>query len=251
MTKRRIRLYGFDGSNSCVSATLLLDHAGVQYERVRLRPGLHPMSLKLRRFPGMTVPALSVGDRKVVGSRRIARLVAEELAPEAGLLPADAAQRERVLEIEREGERLQNAVRRVLYVAARRDTGSVRRLVDATYPGLPGVARAAIVRGLIPLASTAHRAKPARVARDLERIRDLLAQAEEWCDEGLLGSDSPNVADFQFAPNVVALGEIRGPVGDAVRKLGIWARYHELLPRYPLDFALELPSEWERVVTGP
>jgi glutathione S-transferase len=241
---RDIRLYTFPGSNAGLTAELILDHANVAHERVQLRPGLHAASLKARGFPAATVPALYVDGTRLNGSRQIAHLVADELAPDSQLLPEDAELRSRVLEVERDGERLQNAVRRAFYAAATSSSGGVRNLVDANFSDLPGLVRTAVTAALIPAARMGHKIRVEQGPSYVARVEELLRLADEYVEAGLLGTDTPNVADFQFAPNVVVLGELEGAFGEIVRAHRVWEPMLRLLPKYPITFTLALPADW-------
>lgn len=239
-----IRLFTFPGSNAAATAELILAYADVPHERVQLRPGLHAVSLKARRFPMMTVPALQIDDRKISGSRRIARLVADELAPDRGLLPPDPDLRERVLDAERLGEQLQNAVRRMFYATAASSDAGVRNLVDVNFSGVPGPLRSAIVRVLPRAARLGHNVHVERGPGYVHRIVALLAAADQFMEEGVLGTSTPNVADFQFAPNVIALAEMPGRLGELTRASRIYHPMLRLLPTYPVSFGVAPPDEW-------
>ena len=102
------------------------------YEFVKLPPAVHAPTMLMLGFPTMGVPAIKVGDVRVSGTRWIARAL-DELYPDRPLLfPPDPAERRKVQDAERWGERLQNAVRRIFYCAARRD-----RETFLSVPGRP------------------------------------------------------------------------------------------------------------------
>jgi hypothetical protein len=46
------KLYVILGSRACRTGMLLLEHKGIDYERVELPTGLHPFALRLRGFEG-------------------------------------------------------------------------------------------------------------------------------------------------------------------------------------------------------
>jgi hypothetical protein len=243
-------LYMFEGSNACLSAMLLLDHVQLPHRRRRLPPGLHAGAMRAMGFRGTTVPALRIGSRKVQGSRAIALLVADELAPEAGLLPAGAAEREQVLHLEARAEQLQNAARRLVYVAALQDTDSIRALVDVTYGRLPSPARALVVRALVPLASKGHAARADRAEGYIDRACDVLDELDAAVEAGVLATDAPTVADFQAAPNIAALA-LAPALAPLLQARPSWRIAEQLLPGgYPLDAAPDLPAAWvERFAT--
>lgn len=84
----KVKLYYLEISHPSNAACLMLDHKGLEYERVDLRPGLQPLVTRLRGFPGITVPALQLDGRRIQGSVPIAHAL-EELVPEPPLYPPD------------------------------------------------------------------------------------------------------------------------------------------------------------------
>src|SRR4051812_50077158 len=80
-------------SHPAQAAKKMLELKGLPYEATTLPPGFQPV-VRLLGFPGVTVPALAVGGRKVLGSRAIAREL-DRLEPEPRLLPAHPAARVR------------------------------------------------------------------------------------------------------------------------------------------------------------
>lgn len=237
-----VELFTFTGSNACRSAELLLDHAGIDWRRRSLKPGLHPIVLKLRRFPRPTAPAAIIDGTKVQGSRRIARAIAEAM-PEIGLLPSDAKAREVVLDAERDGEQLQNTARRVMYVLAQQDSSIVRPLIDANFPALPGPARSAIAAALVRAASHAHRARAERIDDYVEKIASVLDRLDELVLDGVLAADRPTVADFQVSPNLAALAGVDG-IGEAIRARPCWRIAQRIEPTYPVEFSMTAPGGW-------
>ena len=115
-----VKLYMFTGSAPSLTAALMLEHKGIEHRRKHLLLGPHAFSLLGRGFQTMTVPALKIDGRRVQGSREIS-LALDELVPQPPLFPADPGRRQAVVEAERWGEALQDAVRRLVLCAARRD----------------------------------------------------------------------------------------------------------------------------------
>lgn len=106
-------LYQFPISHYCEKTRWHLDHKGLAYQVDNLFPGLH--RLTTRRIAGLdTLPVLRDTDKVLGDSTRIA-LYLEEHYPQRPLLPADAAQRAKVLELEERFDRLGIHVRRWLY----------------------------------------------------------------------------------------------------------------------------------------
>jgi glutathione S-transferase len=237
-----VELFTFPGSNACLTAELVLTHAGIDWQRRRLRPGLHVLQLRARGFSGPTAPAARIDGRRVQGSREIAHAAAE-LAPASGLLPAEDAARERVLAAEQQAERLQNVARRLVYVLAQDDPGLIRPLIDANYGMLPRVVRPAVTRLLIRGAVAGHGAKRSRAERDLDRAAGLLDEFDRLVEEGVLGGDAPNVADFQLAPNLALLAA-SPQLGAVLRARPCWRVAERLVPSYPLDVTADAPAAW-------
>ena len=178
-------------------------------------------------YGGTTVPGMRLDGERLVGSRTIMRRL-DTLAPDPPLLPADPALRERVLEAERWGEEVFQAVPRRISTsgscASRRD-GELRR----------GSEVAAAPRGDAPGAA-AHRktdgaAQPAprrrSCARTSRRCSGQLERIDGWIAEGLLGGEEPNAADLQIGSTIRLLqtiGDVR-PLIDESSRGGQLTRY--------------------------
>jgi glutathione S-transferase len=221
------KLYVFPGSHACRSAMLMLEHKGVAYRRIDLMPGLHPLSVRLRGFPGSrapirsvdgvthrslamldrvgTVPALRFGADRVQTNRQIARFL-ERVRPHPPLFPSDGALRREVEAAERWGDQvLQMFARRLVIAAALRGLD--------TLPGRGSRGR------LGPLLSENERIR-ALATRAAGRIfmvtpaceRDLLAElpatldaVDAWIGAGVLDGGELNAADLMIVPSLALL----------------------------------------------
>lgn len=181
-SSRSVKLYMFRGSNAVRTAELMLAHKHIAYEQVTLKRGDHIAQLPALGFSGITVPALTIDDHRIQGTRAISRAL-DDLMPEPRLFPADATQRVIVEDAERLGEVLQNAARRIYYGAITRTNPS----------------------GIDRLAARRHGATDAAVRDDLAALPGLLHQIDTWILAGILGSDQLNAADFQISPNIALL----------------------------------------------
>lgn len=201
---RKVKLYGFTGSNSVYTGRLMLEHKGIEYDFVKLPPAAHAVILLLRGFPTMGAPALKIDGRKVQGTRWIARAL-DELHPEKPLFPADPAARRAVQKAERWGEELQNAVRRIFYCAGRRDRAAFMSVLGSGRGpiGRTGIRMFAPV--IMRLATGVHRATDDAGREDIELLPERLDQIDAWIAEGVLNGAELNAADFQVAVNVSAL----------------------------------------------
>src|SRR4051812_9643063 len=135
----KAKLYVILGAHPSRSAMLMLQHKGIDYETVEIPPGLQPMAMRLLGFkadPGFarqvddrpppllrvadrlgTVPALRLGERRVITNRNIARFL-DEIRPDPPLFPEDPERRRLVEEAERWGDEILQMVARRLVVAA-------------------------------------------------------------------------------------------------------------------------------------
>src|SRR5436190_1253216 len=128
-------LFVIPGSHACRTGMMLLDHKRVRYQCVELLIGAHPLSVRLRGFPGSrspirsvdgrthralalmdragTVPALRFGSERVQTNRAIARFL-DRVQPDRPLFPQEPERRARVEAAERWGdEALQMLARRI------------------------------------------------------------------------------------------------------------------------------------------
>jgi glutathione S-transferase len=206
---------------------LMLDRKGIPFRRVNLVAGLHPISVRIRGFPGNrapirridggthrslglldrigTVPALRFGREKIQTNHEIARFL-ERTHPEPPLFPPGAARRRAVEEAELWGDEvLQMAARRIVLAAGRRGTEELR---DRGSRGRLG-----------PLMSEHEtvRVATARVSAQVFQAtdsseRDLLAalpamldSVDSWIAEGVLDAGELNVADLMIAPSLALL----------------------------------------------
>ena len=112
------RLYVLPGSNSSMVGRRLLEHKGIEYERVDLPPAVYRLLVRALRFRHR--PALRLDGRRVQGKMTIAREL-DALRSERSLYPADPAARRAVEEAEGWAEEvLQPIPRRLAPWALRR-----------------------------------------------------------------------------------------------------------------------------------
>lgn len=238
----KVKLFMFPGSNSVLTGRLMLDHKGIDYQLVKLPPGIHAFMLLALGFETMSVPAMKLDGRRVQGTRSISRVL-DELVPERPLFPADPVRRAAVEDAERWGEGFQNATRRIFYCVARRDRKAFRSVM-LPERALPMRVFLRVGAGLIiRLASGAHRATEDACREDVALLPTRLDQIDAWIEAGVLDGKELNAADFQIAANVSALlrSEDLAPLIEGRRAAG-WAR--RVAPDYPGHLGPVLPSEW-------
>lgn len=236
-------LYTIPGSHPGVAIALMLDHKGVEYDRVDLMPVISKAALRALRFPGVTVPAVKIGGRRLQGSVEIARGL-DELVPEPPLLPAGQAERERVLEAERFGEEeLQHPIRQILWWLLKRNRDAMYSYAEnAKLPVPTGLA----VRTSAPIvAASVHfnRASDENVRSALSSLAAQLDRVDAYIEEGVIGNERPNAADFQIAASLrlaMTVEDLRPAIeGRPAGRLAL-----EIVPEYDGQLPPGLPEEW-------
>jgi glutathione S-transferase len=231
----KVTLYWFPLSNPSQAVRLMLERKGIAYEMRDLVPGLHRAQVRLAGFPGATVPALRIDDRRVQGSLAISREL-EALRPEPPLLPNTAVE-----EAERWGEAvLQPVTGRIFHWALGRDAELREWLArESRVPAARALAR---VTG--PVARAFDRsATDAATRADVEAIPAMLDHVDALIADGTIGDpDAPNAADFQIATTVreiMSLGDLRGLVeGRPAEELA-----RRVLPDWD-DSPVRIPPDW-------
>jgi glutathione S-transferase len=201
----RATLFGVPASHPSLAAELMLRHKGVDYRRIDLVTAAHRVMVRALGFPGVTVPALRIGGAKVQGTRQIA-LALDALVPSPPLFPADPERRREVEAAEEWGdELLQPAVRRLIWAALKHDRSTAASYLEGAKLGIP---TAVAARTIAPIAAAARRfnhANDATARRDLEALPDMIARVDALIEQGVIGGDEPNAADFQIATSVSLL----------------------------------------------
>jgi glutathione S-transferase len=236
-------LYVIPGSHPAMAARLMLELKGIEYRRVDLMPVISKPALKALRFPGITVPALKLDGRRIQGSLEIAREL-DRIRPEPPLFPGDPERRAAVEEAERWGdESFQGMTRRILWNAIGRDRSSIGTYAEGARLGIPiGVA----VKTAAPIIAAAVRlnhASDEAVRADLAGLPGALERIDDWVEEGVLGAEGPNAADFQIATSLrllMTLDDVRpaiegGPAGDLAARI---------VPDFPGHVGPVLPAQW-------
>jgi glutathione S-transferase len=225
--ERSATLYVFPGSHPCKSAMLMLDRKAIPYRRVNLVPGLHPLSVRIRGFPGNrtpirrvdgrthrslglldrigTVPALRLGGEKIQTNREIARFL-ERTHPEPPLFPREGARRRAVEEAERWGDEvLQMAARRIVLAAALRGVEEFRDRGSRGRLG-PLMSENETVRVVASrMSARIFRATDSSERELLAALPAMLDSIDAWIAEGVLDAGDLNAADLMIAPSPALL----------------------------------------------
>ncbi|MGH2991594.1 MAG: glutathione S-transferase N-terminal domain-containing protein [Solirubrobacterales bacterium] len=236
-------LYVIPGSHPAMTVRLMLERKGIEYRRVDLMPVISKAALKALRFPGVTVPALKLDDRRIQGSLEIAREL-DRLRPEPPLFPGDPERRTAVEEAEGWGDdALQGLARRILWNAVRRDRSSIGTYAEGARLGIPIAVAVKTAAPIIAASVRLNRASDDNVRADLAALPGALDRIDDWIEEGLLGSETPNAADFQIAPSVrllLTLDDLRPAI--VGRPAGELAT--RIVPEFPGRVAPVYPAQW-------
>lgn len=243
MSTSEPKLYALPGSHPCAAVEEALRLKSIAYKQVALLPLVQILVGPLL-YGGTTVPGMRIDGERLVGSRAIMRRL-ETLVPEPALLPApDDPAYARVLEAERWGDEVfQSVPRRLLDVAFLRTPAAMESYAgDAKLP-LPR----ALLRPALPLTAKLmalrNKANDDSARADLAALPSQLEQIDAWIAEGLLGGESPNVADLQIGSTVrllLSIGDLRPLIAE--RPAARLARYFP-----PMVGAIEagvLPAAW-------
>lgn len=242
-----VKLYIVSGSAPSLTARLMLEHKGLDHRCKHLFVGPHAFAMPPRGFDMMTVPAIKVGARRIQGSRVIARAL-DELQPEPPLFPTNPQRRQAVVEAERRGEELQDAARRIVLCAARREPRVFLSIYGHANPLMRPAQR--LSRGLVVrLASAGHHASDFAGEEDLAALPARLDQIDAWIEQGLLNGPQLNAADFQIAPNVALLLRFEDLAPHIERRPAAQLA-QRLVPDVPARIGAVLPRAWLAPLSG-
>jgi glutathione S-transferase len=184
---------------------LLLEHKRIPY-RTRALPTGGQRLLRFRGFPGGTVPALVLDGERIQTTRAMARRL-EELKPDPPLYPSDPSLRREVEEAERwSDEVLQMVARRLAFAGSAHgldgmhDRGRSGPLGRLLYKHDASRALAARLFGRF-----LFNVNPRTERRLLDQLPDHLDRIDAWIEQGVLGGDQLNAADYLIAPNLALL----------------------------------------------
>lgn len=239
-----VRLYTIPGSHPGVAVQLMLSHKGIAFKRTDLFPAISRLIVRRAlRFPGGTVPALTIDGRRVQGSRLIAREI-ERLRPEPALFPTDPQKRAAVEEAERFGdEELQHPIRRTIWWAFRKNHAPLRSYSEGARLGIPIGLAVRTAAPIIYLENRINGANDDTVRAALESFGGLLQRVDDMIAAGTLDGDELNAGDFQIGPSLrlaMTMQDLRPFIES--RPAGRLAR--RVQPEIAGDFPPVLPPAW-------
>jgi glutathione S-transferase len=198
------RLYVIPGSHAARTGILLMEHKGLDYELKKVPTGTQRM-LRLRGFPGGTVPALVMDGRKVQTNLEIARFL-DEVRPDPPLFPSDPERRAAVEEVERwVDDVLQMDARRLLFAGALDWPGTLADHGDDGRMGYLLWKRRWSRRLGIRLPIAVFKVDRAVERKLLDRLPAHLDRIDAWIDSGVLNGDELTAADYAVAANIALL----------------------------------------------
>lgn len=216
----------------------------IDYERVDLLP-LSQLVMGPLRYGGNTVPGLRIDGERLAGSRTIMRRL-DTLEPEPALLPqlSDAVARARVLEAERWGDEVLQAV--------------PRRILDAAFLLMPACMESyagdaklplprALMRPALPLTAKLmarrNKADDSKAKADLAALPAQLDHIDAWIADGVLGGEQPNAADLQIGSAIRLLMTILDvrPMIESHPAQGLTRWFEPQAGEVPTG---TLPAEW-------
>jgi glutathione S-transferase len=243
------KLYAMPASHPSMAAAMMLEHKGIEYQKVWLLLPFTGPILRLMGFPRRTVPALRLNGRKVQGSREISGAL-DKFMPEQQLFPREPTRRREVEEAERWGDEvLQPAARRIEVWELRRDRNLVStqladaRRIQGARLALPPRLAAASSGPILAWYSRLIGANEEAVQADLLALPAMLDRIDAWIAAGTLGGGEPNAADFQIAPSLSLLMTIE-ELQPALENRPAGQLALRLVPEYPGRSGGVLPREW-------
>lgn len=237
------KLFVIPGSHPSQTARRMLEIKGIPYKRVDLIPVVSKGVVRAAGFPGVTVPALKIGDRKVQGSREIARAL-DEIRPDPPLFPADATKRASVEEAERWGDEVfQPKPRRILWWALKRNRAPMASYSEGAKLGVPVGLAVKTGQPIVAMSAKFNGSTDEAVRSDLASLPADLDRIDGWIADGTLDGDELNAADLQIGTSLrllMTMDDLRPHIEPRpAGKLALRA-----VPDFPGKTPPVLPPEW-------
>ena len=201
--------------------------------------------LRARGFPGPTVPAVRFDDGTRVQTTRKLSRVLDRMVPEPALFPDDPEKRAAVEEAERWGDEVYQPVpRRLAYNALARDRSVLASFMDGRpLLGVPPKAAVATAGPLLAMGARVNKSTDDSGAADLAALPGMIDRVDALLEDGTIGGEEPNAADFQIAATTRLLLNF-DDVRPAIEGRPAAAHATRLLPQYPGRVPPLLPADW-------
>jgi glutathione S-transferase len=241
----RAKVYGIPGSHPVRASRLMLDRKGIEYSLTQVPNVVCRPMLRAMGFPAGTVPAIRLDGRRLQTTLAISRAL-DEIHPDPPLFPADPELRARVEEAERWGDEvLQPVPRRIAYSTpvrkqARADLASY---FEGSLMGMPPRIAVAGAAPLLAAGSRMNSASDETVRADLAALPGHLDRVDALIDDGTIGGDEPNAADFQIAPSVRLLMSF-DDLRPLIEKRPAGEHALRVCPEFPGRIRAVLPQDW-------
>lgn len=243
------KLFTIPASHPGYTTQLMLEFKGIEYKRVDLLPVVSRGILKAMGFPRLTVPAMKIAGEKVQGSREIARAL-DRICPEPSLLPVEGPAREAVLEAERLGDlELQHPIRQILWWVLSRNRECMGSFLEGSRIGIPTPIAVKTSAPLVWGSVYFDKADDMHVKKALTKLPGMLDKIDRYIEEGTMGGETRNAADFQIAPSL-CLAMTTADLRPFIESRPCGKLALEILPDFPGDLPAALPTDWLRPLTG-
>lgn len=222
----------------------MLERKGIDWKLVDLPPALGRPYLRARGFSGPTVPAIRFDDgRRLQTTRAISREL-DRMVPEPPLFPGDPQKRAAVEEAEAWGdETYQPVPRRLAVYALRKDRAPLLGILERPLLGMPPKVAAGVAGPLLAMSARINRANDHNVRADLAALPAMLDRVDALIEDGTLGGDDPNAADFQIGAATRLLMNL-DDVRPAIEGRPAADHATELFPAYPGRIPPLFPGDW-------
>lgn len=236
-------VYGIPGSHPVKTGVLMLEHKRIEHRVVQVPSVLCRPALRAMGFPAGTVPAVKLDGRRIQTTRALSRGL-DDLRPDPPLFPEDAGQRKAVEDAERWGDEvLQPVPRRLAYATMRRDRSGMASFFEGPMLGLPPNVAVTTAAPIVALGSRINRAGDEAARADLRALPGLLDRVDALIDEGTIGGEKPNAADFQIAPSV-RLMMLFDDLRPAIEGRPAARHAQKTVPHYAGHMPPALPAQW-------
>jgi glutathione S-transferase len=240
---KKATLFAVPASHPSLAAELMLRHKGVPYRRIDLITAAHRRLMRLLGFPGDRVPALRIEGRRVQGSREIAAAL-DELKPQPPLFPADPERRAAVVEAERWGDEVYQAVpRRLVWGALKRDRSTVGSYLEGARLGVPVSVAKLTTPPIIRAAVRLNEATDEALQQDLRDLPALLDHIDALVRDGVIGGAELNAADFQIGTSTALLATMEDMQPLLAGRPAL-EHARRVAPAYPGRLPQALPAGW-------
>jgi glutathione S-transferase len=243
MASRANVLYLVPASHPCAAVEAALQLKSIPYSRVVMLPLTQALAGPVL-YGGTTVPGMRLDGQRIVGSRAIMRRL-DALVKAPPLLPAPGSPAyARVLDAERWGDEMLQAVpRRIIDAAFVRRPQAMESYAGEERLPLPR----ALLRPALPLTARLmalkNKAGDENARADIAALPAQLGRIDDWVAQGLLGGATPNAADLQIGSSVrllMSVGDVR-PLVEGRPAARLASYFPPLGGRVPAGV---LPAEW-------